>query len=107
MLVSRVSTDDRPSANRNGAGKPGGRACPSGDSSDEQPTKHTILDTLNNIFLLEFYILTSLCFYLTVFFWIFQSSFFAHFEEEIRSFYSITYQIFQFFLSGQYFFMSL
>ena len=33
MLVSRVSTDDRPSANRNGAGKPGGRACPSGDSS--------------------------------------------------------------------------
>lgn len=33
MLVSRVSTDDRPSANRNGAGKPGGRACPSEGSS--------------------------------------------------------------------------
>lgn len=70
MLVSRVSTDDRPSANRNGAGKPGGRACPSGDSSEEQPTKQTILNTLNNIFSLEFYIFTSLCFNLTVFFWI-------------------------------------
>lgn len=33
MLVSRVSTDERPSANRKGAGNPGGRACPSGDSS--------------------------------------------------------------------------
>lgn len=33
MLVSRVSTDERPSANRKGAGNPGGSACPSGDSS--------------------------------------------------------------------------
>lgn len=33
MLVSRVSTDDRPSANRKGAGNPGGRVCPSEDSS--------------------------------------------------------------------------
>lgn len=28
MLVNSVSTDERPSAKRNGAGNPGGKACP-------------------------------------------------------------------------------
>lgn len=42
MLVSRVSTDERPSANRKGAGNPGGRACPSGDSSVIKTSFHLL-----------------------------------------------------------------